>query len=52
MTVRELRDLLYSLEDNAKVVINGDEIEGAELSKVYGVKDGESYVHDVLVSLF
>lgn len=52
MTVQELRELLYSLEDDAKVVFDGDEITGAELSKVYGVKDGESYVEDVSVSLF
>lgn len=52
MTVKELRELLYSLEDDAKVVVDGDEIVGAELSKVYGVEDGESYVRNVSVSLF
>ena len=53
MTVRELRELLYSLEDDAKVGINGeDEITGVELSKVYGIKDGETYVQSSFVTLF
>ena len=52
MTAKELRELLYSVEDDSIVTFGDEEISGLELTKVYGIKEGFSYLQDVWVSLF